>query len=315
MSKYLLLIFLFTATFACKDKKKSLTGNATVEVTDFFEVFETLKLPYSVADTNINKLRDTTTISQEVFNKFVPDTLLLAAFSKEKNLVIHPIGRFDNKGKETYLVTHIKSKNKSTIYLLVFDKNQKFSSSLPLLSTNPDKDIVYSSTIDSRLAVSLNKEWKRENDLLYNKVIYAYNNVGVFTVVMTETNDQSHLATNINNPLDTLPKTNKYSGDYSKGKKSFLFLRDGKNASTYRFYVRFENDDEEPCTGELKGEIVMQTDNSAVFTENGDPCVVDFTFSKNQVKVKEQGSCGNHRGIKCFFDDTFTKKKEPKPKS
>ncbi|HEX8334530.1 MAG TPA: hypothetical protein VF622_18035 [Segetibacter sp.] len=314
MRKYLLLFVVITAVFACKDKKKSLTGTTTVEVGDFFGGFETLKLPYSVADTNINKLIDTSTITQAVFNKFVPDTLLSSAFNKEKNLVIHPVGRFENKGKETYLVTHVRSKNKSAIYLLVFDNNKKFSSSLPLLTTNPDKEIVYSSTIDNRLAISLTKEWKQENDLLYSRVIYAYNNVGVFTVVMTETNDQSHLATNINNPLDTLPKTNKYSGDYIKGKRSFLFLRDGKNPSTYRFYVRFENDDEEPCTGELKGEIVMQTDNSAVFSENGDPCVVDFSFSKNQVKVKEQGSCGNHRGIKCFFDDTYTKKKEPKPK-
>ena len=33
------------------------------------------------------------------------------------------------------------------------------------------------------------------------------------------------------------------------------------------------------------------------------------------VKVKENGSCGNNRGIKCFFNDTYTKKKEAKPAS
>jgi hypothetical protein len=315
MRKCLLILILTTAIFACKDKKKSLTGTTTVEVKDFIEVYNDLKLPYTVADSNLNKLPDTTTISQAIFSQFIPDTLLANSFGKETNLVIHPIGKYTNKDKETYLVTHVKANNKSIIYLLVFDNNKKFSSSLPLLSTNANKEISNSSTIDNRLAISLNKEWKVENDLLYNRVIYAYNNVGTFTIVMTETNDPSHLASNINNPLDTLPKTNKYSGDYVKGKKSFLFLRDGKNAMTYRFYVRFENDEEEPCTGELKGEIVMQNENAAVFTENGDPCIVDFTFSKNQVKVKEQGSCGNHRGIKCFFDDTFTRKKEAKPKN
>jgi hypothetical protein len=314
MHKCLLILILIAAVFACKDKKKSLTGTTTVEVKDFMEVYNNLKLPYTVADSNLNKLPDTTKISQAIFSQFVPDTLLSNSFGKETNLAIHPIGKFDNKDKETYFVTHVRSKNKSAIYLLVFDKNKKFSASLPLLSTNTNKEIAYSSTIDNRFAISLNREWKVENDLLYNRVIYAYNNVGTFTVVMTETNDPSHLASNINNPLDTLPKTNKYSGDYVKGKKSFLFLRDGKNAMTYRFYVRFENDEEEPCTGELKGEIVLQNETAAVFTENSDPCVVDFIFSKNQVKVKEQGSCGNHRGIKCFFDHTYTRKKEAKPK-
>ena len=51
----------------------------------------------------------------------------------------------------------------------------------------------------------------------------------------------------------------------------------------------------------------------AIYKESGDPCVIDFVFRDNEVEVKEQGSCGNHRGIKCFFDDTYRKKKEPKP--
>ncbi len=58
----------------------------------------------------------------------------------------------------------------------------------------------------------------------------------------------------------------------------------------------------------------FKTPTSAVFIENGDPCVIDFTFKLNQVQVKEQGSCGSHRGIKCFFNDTYTKPKEAKPK-
>jgi hypothetical protein len=31
--------------------------------------------------------------------------------------------------------------------------------------------------------------------------------------------------------------------------------------------------------------------------------------------MKEEGSCGNHRDIKCFFEDTYTKKKEIKSKT
>ena len=46
---------------------------------------------------------------------------------------------------------------------------------------------------------------------------------------------------------------------------------------------------------------------------NGDPCIIDFTFEDREIAIREQGSCGSHRGIKCYFNDTFTKKKDPKP--
>ena len=53
---------------------------------------------------------------------------------------------------------------------------------------------------------------------------------------------------------------------------------------------------------------------NAVFTEHGDPCVIDFKFTANSIKIKEQDNCGSHRGIKCPFDFTFKKKVSPKKK-
>ena len=67
--------------------------------------------------------------------------------------------------------------------------------------------------------------------------------------------------------------------------------------------------------GELKGEFKLNSPTSGIFSENGDPCIIDFNFNKSSITLKEQGSCGNHRGIKCFFNDSFIKKKEAKPKS
>jgi hypothetical protein len=108
-----------------------------------------------------------------------------------------------------------------------------------------------------------------------------------------------------------LPRKFKYSGEYVQDKKNFISLRDGKKPDTYFFFVHFEKN-EGGCTGELKGELKMKTPASAEFTENGDPCVIDFRFEGNQIILKERGSCGNHRGIRCYFDDTFTRKKEPR---
>jgi len=56
----------------------------------------------------------------------------------------------------------------------------------------------------------------------------------------------------------------------------------------------------------------MKDARTAQFTQSGDPCIIDFRFDGNEISLKEQGSCGNHRGIKCFFNDSFIKKKEPR---
>ena len=56
----------------------------------------------------------------------------------------------------------------------------------------------------------------------------------------------------------------------------------------------------------------MKSATTAVYAEGGDPCVIDFTFEGNDIVIKEKGSCGNRRGMECFFDDTFTRIKEIK---
>ena len=132
--------------------------------------------------------------------------------------------------------------------------------------------------------------------------------------MLTETNEDRTAGKVILNPLDTFPRKNKYSGDYVKGSKNVLFIRDGKTPGQYLFYVHFQTDDQdEPCSGELKGSLKMVSDKAGIYTGNTDPCVLNLTFTGNEVKVKETGSCGNYRGIKCFFNDTYVKKKPDKP--
>ena len=131
-------------------------------------------------------------------------------------------------------------------------------------------------------------------------------------VVINDSNEDSR-KDNIINPIDSLPRKFVYSGDYVQDKKNFIAIRDGKKNSTYLFFIHFEKN-EGSCTGELKGEMKMKNAQVAQFTQNGDPCIIDFNFEERAITLKEQGSCGNHRGIKCFFNDTFIKKREPKSK-
>jgi hypothetical protein len=307
-----LLIVLLAAITSCKDKKKTSEGNEPLTFEQFAETYPVLKLPFAVADSNLDAAADTTTISRDVFIKFVPDSVITNAFPQNAKVSIHPIGRIVANEKETYLPTYITSKQKGILYLIVFNQ-KKYSTSMQLLS-NADDEETNTVSIDKKYSIIINKEWNKNNELMYNRTIYAYNNVGVFTTVLTETNEKPVTSSNtVINPLDTFPKKNKYSGDYMKGKKNFLSIRDGKNPNEYRFFVHFANDDEEkPCGGDLKGELKMTSDKAGVYNQGSDPCIIDFAFDKNIVKVKEQGSCGNYRGITCFFNDTYTRKKETK---
>lgn len=310
MKKYLVLAIMLLSLAACKNKKK-LSANQHVEANEFFKAYNDLKLPFTVSDTNMKQVADTNTISYAVFTQFVPDSIFNTPFGKDRKLTIHPIGKIEQKGKETYFTTLVNGKNGAAIYLSVYDKN-KFTASLPLVVSRTDNKVA-TAGIDKKLSIVINKEWTIKDEIFYNRIIYAYNNVGIFTTVLTETNEDRRAEKTISNPLDTFPKKYKYSGDYVKGSKNIVSVRDGKKPGEYLFFVYFQNDNkEEPCGGELRGMMKMISEKAAIYQGESDPCKLDFNFSATEVKVKESGSCGNYRGIKCFFNDTYTKKKEPK---
>ncbi len=309
----IVLLFIFIYMVGCKQKPSAKEG-AALSFAEFAESFPVVKLPFSISDTTFNKVAETASLSRETFRMFVPDSLLASRFLKDTSYIIKPVGKIASKGKEDYLAVYAQGKQKSGVYLLVFN-NKKFSTGMPLIESNKDTAL-HTASIDHKLSIVINAEWMVNNTLMYNRTIYAYNNVGVFTTVLTETNVPRVVnASTVINPLDTFPAKNKYSGDYLKGKKNLLSLRDGASANEYRFFVHFVTDGENACGGDLKGEMKMASANAGIYNSSGDPCIIDFVFSGSQVKVKEQGSCGNYRGITCFFNDTYTRRKEPKLKS
>jgi hypothetical protein len=309
MRRYFLMVFIVVSIVACKSKTVKVEEHSDLK--EFFDAYKKLKLPFTVADTTITEVADTSTLGYPVFSQFISDTVLNNPFGKNRKLSIHPVGKIEQKGKESYFVTLVKDKNHSAVYLSVYDK-KRFTANMPLISSDED-NINNSASIDKKLSIVIKKDWTVKNALFYKRIIYAYNNAGVFTTVLTETNEERSANAAILNPLDTFPKKNKYSGDYVKGGKNVLFIRDGKMAGQYLFFVHFESEDNnEPCKGELRGTLKMVSDKAGIYTGNGDPCVLNLTFAGNEVKVKETGSCGNYRGIKCFFNDTYTKKKQPK---
>ncbi len=307
MRKWLFVVFA-VGLFACKDKKIDLSGNTPIKTKDLIAAFPDAEIPFVAADSNIAQIGDTTVIGYKVFNQIIPDSILQNFTGKDKNGLIYPVAKIV-KEKEEYLLTSFVRNNKITLAVFVLDKKSKFLAAKELLSQNDKDGYHHSVSINREPTFSINKDKTgNNNQLLYTRVGWAYNTSG-FMVVVNETNEDIKKNNTILNPIDTLPRKNKWSGNYVQDAKNFISIRDGKNANTYLFFIHFEKNAGD-CIGELKGDLQIKNLNTAIYSNNGDPCVIDFSFLDNKVVVKEKGSCGNHRGIKCFFDDEYVKKKE-----
>lgn len=314
MQRIWVLCLLMIAFTSCKDKKASLSGNETVNAQEFFDAFKKLKLPFSVADTNLTKVADTITINYAVVTQFVPDSVLISLPVKDiKKAILRAVGKIE-KEDEHYLLLNITVNKKTSLYAFLFDKKNKYLAYLPLIDNKNSDTYMHSVSINNEPTFIISREkTTNDNKYLYTKNGLAYNKeAGEFIAVINDSNEDLKKINEIINPIDTLEKKNKYSGDYAQNTKNFISLRDGKDAGTYIFFIHFEKNSGK-CTGELKGDLKMVAEDKAIYQQSGDPCVIDFTLSKNTIKVKERGSCGTHRGIKCFFDDRYTKKKEVKP--
>ena len=308
--KRCLPILLLLAVWGCKEKKLDLSGEVPVSVSDFMAVFPKLNLPYVVADTNIHKVGDTISIGTKALTQFFPDSSLTPVVGTYRKLIIHPVGKIE-KEKENYILVSLAAKKNTHLVVFVTDKKNKFLASKEILRTGMDEDYTHSVSINREPTFLISQEkMGKDNNTQFTRTGWIYSSTGVFMVVINDSNEDPK-KTSVINPIDTLPRKNKYSGDYVQDKKNYISIRDTKKPNTYIFFIHFEKN-EGSCTGELKGELKMKDASTAQFHENGDPCVIDFKFEENEISLKEKGTCGNHRGIKCFFDDTFIKKKEPR---
>ncbi len=308
--KRCLPILLLLALWGCKDKKMDLSGEVPVKVSDFISVFPKLNLPYVVADTNIHKVGDTIVIGTKALTQFFPDSALTPIVGNNRKLLIHPVGKIE-KEKENYLLVSLTAKKNTHLVVFVTDKKNKYLASKVILRTGMDEEYMHSVSINREPTFLISQEkMGKDNNMQFSRTGWIYSSAGIFMIVINDSNEDPRKI-NIINPIDTLPRKNKYSGDYVQDKKNYISIRDTKKPNSYLFFIHFEKN-EGSCTGELKGELKMKDANTGQFLLSGDPCVIDFRFEGNEISLKEKGTCGNHRGIKCFFDDTFIKKKEPR---
>ncbi len=312
MKKWPLLFLMPLLLFACKGKKKQLSDDDALEPADFIAYFDEIKLPVYLADSSFTKKdNDSVIISSKAFARFVPDTLLSRHFGKGLHPKLYPEGKVSVKNQETYLFVKAAAPGKKSIFVLVFDKDKKFVVGMPLVTSDDDERTQNSAGMDSKYTITTNQAKKAASGIVYRKKAYVFNSAGVFTLILTESNDVASVKNILINPIDTLPRKNKLSGDYTQDKINIVSFRDGRNASELIMFVHFEKDGGN-CRGELKGEVKVQGSNKAVFHRSGDQCILEFVFNGNSVTMKEEAGCGSHRDIKCFFEGTYTRKASPK---
>jgi hypothetical protein len=309
MKKLLLMLPLLLLLVQCKSRKTSLQDDEEVDAEEFIASFPETALPFHMADTSLRKANDTTLrIGYRIFTQFIPDSFLHKDFGKNARPSLYGMGRIAGKEKETYLIVRAVHGKKRVVYLAAFDRKDEFADALPLVKTGIGNATSSYGTIDRKFQIITYEERRRRGELTYRKNVYFFNKEAKeFTLIFTEPNED--IIENVINPIDTLPATGKFAGDYVKDKKNFVSVRDGKNDSEILFFVHFEKNNG-TCKGELKGTARFIAPNTAQYHEVGNPCVLQLTFAASRVRIEEKGGCGTYRDIPCFFEGSYVKKKK-----
>ncbi|MCX6331576.1 MAG: hypothetical protein NTZ82_02965 [Bacteroidetes bacterium] len=304
-------IFCVGLLVSCGEQKTDFTGNTPLKINDFNKAFRIVALPLTISDSNINKFTDTIRIGRKALVQFVPDSIVEQIIStKDKKASLHPILKIE-KEEEYYLLLNVKHPNQQNIAVVVFSKKNKFLGYKIVAEFNEQNKnsrfygkLIYINK-EPTFLVSENK-LSDENAATYEKKGWAYSDSS-FKMIFFDSNKKPNSSVIIN-PIDTLPMLYNYSGDYARDSKNFISIRDLTTPNKYQFFLHFERQDGN-CIGELKG-LLNFTKNQATYSEKGDPCIIHFTMLGNTIQIKEDGNCGNHRNMTCYFNDSYDKKRK-----
>ena len=304
------IVLMMILAVACNNKSDN--PDEEGEATElFFKRFPVKTLPYRLSDTGLQKNKDTAVIRSAIFASYISDSLRHKLFGKSGTVKYTPLAKFEAANSVDYYLVRATSGNKRAALLLAFNK-ENFGGVLPFLVPDADPATSQITSIDNRNGIVRNITQRIPGKpAAEGKEVYDYDPVtGSFSLVLISSLN-NELA-EIINPIDTLPRKHKFSGDYVKNKKNFVSIRDSKYPNQLLVFVHI--DGEENCTGELKGELLITSANSAIYREGGDPCVLNFRFASNSVSLSEAEGCGSHRGLECTFDGSYPRKKVTKPK-
>ena len=309
MNKYLYLMAAVCFFIACKPGSAPGEGNGNNESLEgLVDDFPEMNLPYSVSDTLWKtKANDTASFDPVWFGKMVQDSTL-SPLTNTKARVL-PVGKFRNEDAETYLVYRVTG-GPNSLNVVAIDENYTPKSTMQLMVEKGDAANVNQVNIDGNLMFYLIENYRRPDGSSGSySAGYAYNTAGMFMEIMNNGLRKGEKK-EIINPIDTLPETQKFSGDYGTDDRNFISVRDGVSEEEFVFFINMDKPGE--CSGEVKGEARWITEDSAFFSSTTDACALGFKFKGSRITISEVEGCGNQRPISCSFDATYTKKKAKK---
>ncbi|PJJ75501.1 hypothetical protein BXY57_1080 [Thermoflavifilum aggregans] len=275
---------------------------------DLLALFPQRQLPYQVNQDSLHKpLSDSMRLLPDVVKRFFPDSIWQNTFPKSPVEVFPLAAMAYDRGH--FLVIRVQQGSRIAAYLCYFDRRDQFHQALRLCYTSPDAQAdQYEGRIDRKAVITIDHHIHTPDQRsILRENVYALNPEGKFILVLTNANGALSLE-DIYNPIDTLPAHHPFSGDYVKGDMSIVSIRDGKNKQTFRFFIHFY-DPTTRCGGELEGTGHFLNRSTGTFKDDNGPCAIDFHFTTGRVRIEEVGGCGAYRGIQCFFNGTYTKKK------
>lgn len=309
----LAICLLLILIWACKNKKQAGANEEGFTYSEFSEAFKTASLPFQVSDTLLLNNKDTATIKAKAFSDFIPDSVKRKIFGKGAKVKYVPLWKVEVPKAERYFVVKASSGRTRAALLLTFNEKDEFAAVFPFLVPDADPSTRQVSGIDKSYSISRAVIQKRNNaPAAEGKDVYVYNNAAKdFTLIMTDPLDEKSVE--LVNPIDTLAKQHKLTGDFVKDKRNIVSVRDGRKVNFLTVFVHIEKGGD--CTGEIKGDAEITSPTTAVYRQPGDPCVLQFSFASSSVKLTELEGCGSRRGLGCLFEGSFPKKKEAKPRS
>jgi hypothetical protein len=317
MSRKILQIFIvgicmFLLLSCGSKKKKTMAGSDAVSINELIESFPTVKQPFTFTDSDfLKKENDSLLIGADVFYQFVPDSLVSRVFQKSSKPAMYLVGSF-KQGAEIYLILKGITADQKALFLTAYNKKDSFIAGMPLLIANKGYSQHQKVTIDNKLNISKEiTKVKLDGTTVSGHDMYILNNAAKkFMLIMTDSLGTGN--TELENPIDSVPALQKFSGDYGDNKMNLVSIRDAQRPSHFRFFIHLEKEDK-ACIGELKGEGTYTNKDTAEYHQSGDPCIIKFIFSNTSVTLMEVEGCGSRMGaLQCSFNGIYSKKKTVK---
>jgi hypothetical protein len=297
MNRLVVAVLAIGLLAACKSGHKKQGGGA-LTYEDFRELFPKTSLPYKLSTDSLSKEQpDSLALDTAAVSQFLTDTL---AGPGRHVAAYYPVAYIAGKDVNYFVV-----QGGGTGYLCFADKKGHYLSRMIVARQGKDSRQYFS--IDAKNLIKVTTETNVNNGHTATKEdFYAVSASGATTLIMTNSTGDP-VGAQLFNPIDTLPAKNKLSGDYEAGEMNMISIRDGADAKSFQFFISFSKESGS-CKGELLGTGRFTSATKGEYRDKETECGLDFVFNGSKLSVKEMGGCGAYRGIKCFFEGSFTKK-------